>query len=175
MPTLRSIAATDLFTVEVLTLAGLVRHLVLFVIKMRRVQIAGIVRQPHGTWMRQIARNLTDSVDGFLQGMRYLIHDRDPLFTDEFGDILRGFGVKCLRPPAHSPDLSAYAERFVLSIKSECLGKVVPFGERHLRLAISEYLEHYHVEQPLGSRQPTDRGGRALREAGQQQRAARWS
>jgi putative transposase len=88
---LGSIAATDFFTVEVLTLAGLVRYFVLFVIEIetRRVQIAGIVRQPHGTWMKQIARNLTDNVEGFLQGMRYLNHDRDPLFTDEFGDILQ--------------------------------------------------------------------------------------
>jgi hypothetical protein len=79
-----SIAATDFFTVEVLTLAGLARYFVLFVIDIetRRVQIAGIVRQPHGAWMKQIARNLTDHVDGFLEGTRYLIHDRDPLFTD---------------------------------------------------------------------------------------------
>ena len=79
--------------------------------------------------------------------MRYLLHDRDPLFTDEFGEILRGAGVKCLKLPAHSPDLNAYAERFVLSIKSECLYKLVPLGERHLRLAISEYIQHYHLER----------------------------
>jgi hypothetical protein len=100
-------AATDFFTVEVLTLAGLVRYHVLFVINIgtRRVQIAGIVQQPHGIWMKQIVRNLTDGVDGVLNGMRYLIHDRDTLFTDEFRQSLRAAGVTCLKLPAHSPNL----------------------------------------------------------------------
>jgi putative transposase len=146
---LGSIAAADFFTVEVLTLGGLVRFFLLFVIDIetRCVQIAGIVRQPHGAWMKQIARNLTDNVDGFLWGTRYLIHDRDPLFTDEFRELLRGSGVKCLKLPAQSPNLNAFAERFVLSIKSECLDKLVLLGERHLRLAIAEYIEHYHLER----------------------------
>jgi putative transposase len=146
---LGSIAAADFFSVEVLTLAGLARYYVLFVIDIetRRVQIAGIVRQPHCAWMRQIARNLTDQVDGFLAGTRYLIHDRDPLFTDAFRERLRWAGVKCLKLPAQSPNLNAYAERFVLSIKSECLDKLVLLGERHLRVAIAEYLEHYHLER----------------------------
>ncbi len=146
---LGAIAAMDFFTVEVLTLAGLVRYHVLFVIdlKTRRVQISGLVRQPHGVWMKQVARNLTDEVDGFLKGMRYLIHDRDPLFTAAFRDILRTGGVKCLKLPAHSPNLNAYAERFVLSIKSECLNKLVLLSERHLRVAVSEFVEHYHDER----------------------------
>jgi putative transposase len=73
----------DFFAVEVLTFGGLVRYFVLFVIDLgtRRVEIAGIARQPHGAWMKQVARNLTDGMDGFLKGMRYVIHDRDPLFT----------------------------------------------------------------------------------------------
>jgi transposase InsO family protein len=140
---------TDFFSVEVLTLAGLVRYFVLFVIDLetRHVQVAGIVRQPHGEWMKQVARNLTDGVDGFLQGKRYLIHDRDPLFTKDFSDLLEAAGVECLKMPAHSPNLNTYAERFVLSIKSECLSKLVPLGERHLRVAIAEFVEHYHRER----------------------------
>jgi putative transposase len=99
---LGEIAATDFFSVEVLTLTGLVRYCVLFVIdiKTRRVQIARIVRQPHGAWMNQVARNLTDDIDGFLKGMRYLIHDRDPLFTDAFREVLAGpvsSASSCLR------------------------------------------------------------------------------
>jgi hypothetical protein len=76
----------DFFTVEAVTLAGLVRYHVLFVIDLasRRVELAGIVRQPHEAWMLQVARNLTDAVDGFLVGKRYLIMDRDPLFTHAF-------------------------------------------------------------------------------------------
>ncbi|MCU1281419.1 MAG: hypothetical protein JWM53_4965 [bacterium] len=146
---LGAIAATDFFDVEVLSLAGLVRYSVLFVIdiKTRRVHTAGIVRQAHGAWMKQMGRNLTDGADGFLKGMRYLIHDRDPLFTHELRALLRGAGVECVRLPARSPNLNAYAERFVLSIKSECLNKLVLLGEQHLRRAVSEFVEHYHLER----------------------------
>jgi transposase InsO family protein len=142
------IAATDFFTVEVLTLRGLVRYVVWFVIDLesRRVHIAGLTRHPHDAWIQQIGRNLTDSVDGLLRGKRYLIHDRGPLFTETFRAIFRAAGIKCLKLPAHSPNLNAFSERFVLSIKSECLDKLVPLGERHLCLAISEFVAHYHLE-----------------------------
>jgi transposase InsO family protein len=142
-------AAMDFFSVEVLTLTGVVRYMVLFVIdlKSRRVHIAGVVRDPDGAWMNQVARNLTDVVDGFLLRTRYLLHDRDPLFTDAFRTVLRTAGVRCLRLPPSSPNLNAFAERFVLSIKSECLDKLIPLGERHLRRAISEFAEHYHLER----------------------------
>jgi transposase InsO family protein len=144
-----AIAATDFFSVEVLTRTGLVRYLVLFIIDLRtrRVEIAGIARRPDGEWMKQIARNLTDAEDGFLNGARYLIHDRDPLFTDAFRELLKLSDVKTVKLPARSPDLNAYAERFVLSIRSECLDQIIPLGERHLRKAVREYTEHYHVER----------------------------
>ena len=143
------LAAADLFTVEVLTLSGLRRYFVLFVIelKTRRVKIAGIHHQPYGEWMEQMARNLADAFDGFLRNKSHLIHDRDPLFTEAFGEILKGSGVKPLRLPARSPNLNAYAERFVRSIKEECLNRVVPLGESHLRLIVREYVEHYHLER----------------------------
>jgi len=100
-----TLAAMDFFDVEVLSLRGLIRYSVLFVIdvKTRRVHIAGIVRRLHGDWMQQVARNLTDGVDGFLRGLRYVIHDRDPLFTREFCDVLRSAGVKSIKLPARSP------------------------------------------------------------------------
>jgi putative transposase len=144
-----AIAATDFFTVEVLTVRGLVRYLVLFVIdlKTRRITIAGLTRLAHGAWMEQMARNLTDADDGFLRGMKYLIHDRDPLFTAEFRRIVRSTGVNPLRLPARSPNLNAYAERFVRSIKSECLAQIIPLSERHLRSAVTEFTEHYHLER----------------------------
>ncbi len=143
-------AAADFFTVEVLTLAGLVRFHVLFVIKLktRKVEIAGITATPCEAWMKQIAKSLTDASDGFLLDMRYLILDRDSLYTAAFQHLLAESGVKPLRLPAKSPNLNAYAERFVLSIKSECLGRMVPLGERHLRSAIQQYMEHYHEERP---------------------------
>ncbi len=144
-----AIAATDFFSVEVLTRTGLVRYFVLFIIDLetRRVEVAGILQQPNGEWMKQIARNLTDPEEGFLIGARYLIHDRDPLFTEAFREVLGSSGVQTLKLPARSPDLNAYAERFVRSIKSECLAQLIPLGERHLRTAVKEYTEHYHVER----------------------------
>jgi len=120
-----AIAATDFFTVEVLTPHGLVRYYVLFVIdlKSRRVEIAGIVHQPYDEWMCNVARGLLDEVDGFLRNTRYLIHDRDPLFSAAFRDTLALGHVATVKLPARSPNLNAYAERFVRSIKEECLRK----------------------------------------------------
>ncbi len=144
-----AIAATDFLTVEVVTWRGLIRYWVLFVIDLetRRVEIAGVSPAPNGNWMIQMARNLTDVEDGFLNGNRYLIHDRDPLFTENFARNLGESGVVCLKLPTRSPNLNAYAERFVRSIRSECLELIIPIGERHLRHAVREYAEHYHHER----------------------------
>jgi len=104
------LASTDLFTVEVMTLGGLVRYHVLFVMELstRVVEIAGIVPEPNGRWMEQVARNLTDVFDGFLRDKRYLIHDRSPVFTSGFAGILKTSGVKVLKLPPRSPNLSGY-------------------------------------------------------------------
>ena len=143
------LAAADFFTVEVWTRSGLVRFVVLFVIELstRRVEIAGITTRPDGVWMTQVARNLTDGVDGFLVGKKYLIHDRDPLFTQEFRETLGATGVGVVRLPARSPNLNAYAERFVRSIKESCLDRMILFGEPSLRRATREFLAHYHRER----------------------------
>ena len=145
-----AIAATDFFTVEVLTSSGLVRYFVLFVIKLktREVHVAGITPSPCGSWMLQVARNLTDAQDGFLNGITHLVLDRDPLYTTAFRSMLGDAGTKPVRLPPRSPNLNAFAERFVLSVKSECLDRVVPLGEAHLRCAIREYVAHYHRERP---------------------------
>src|SRR5579863_8490079 len=146
---LSGIAAADFFTVEVLSLLCLVRYHVLFVIDLatRKVEIAGITRSPDGPWMDQIGRNLLDARDGFLLGKQHLILDRDPLYTKEFRAMLRRGGVKVIRLPPSSPNLNAYAERFVLSIRAECLDRIVPLGEAHVRHSISEYMRHYHSER----------------------------
>jgi transposase InsO family protein len=143
------VAGADFFTIEVLSWRGLVRYSVFFVIKLRtrRVEISGISCQPNGDWMKQLARNLTDAVDGFLVHTRYLILDRDPLYTRAFRQMLKDSHVSVLRLPARSPNLNAHAERFVLSIKSECLDRLVLLSERHLRTAVAEYVEHYHRER----------------------------
>ncbi len=134
-----------------------IRYVVFFVIDLptRKVEIAGIAPIPDGLWMEQVARNLIDDFSGFLREKRFLIHDRDPLFTRGFRELLQSAGVTSVRLPPRSPNLNAFAERFVLSIKSECLNRLVILGERHLRRAIAEYVEHYHLErthQGLGNR-----------------------
>jgi len=146
---LGAISAADFFTVEVMGLFGLVRMYVFFVIDLanRKVAVAGICRQPDALWMDQMARNLLDAVDGFLRGKRYLLVDRDPLYTREFRAALARGGTEVVRLPARSPNLNAFAERFVLSIRSECLDRIIPLGEWHLRRAVSEYLKHYHQER----------------------------
>jgi Integrase core domain len=115
--------------------------------KRLRLDVAGIVREPYDGWMRPIARNLTDAIDGFLIGHRYRIMDRAPVFTAGFRALLAGSGVQSVRLPSRSPNLNAYAERFVRSIRQECLSKVVPLGERHLRELVREYVAHYHGER----------------------------
>ena len=97
--------------------------------------------------MNQIGRNLTDAVDGILNGKRYVIHDRDPLFTSEFLGMLREAGVASAKLPARSPNLNAYAERFVRTIKESCLERLVLFGEGSVRRAASEFIAHYHRER----------------------------
>lgn len=129
-----AIAATDFFTVEVLTLRGLVRYYVLFFIdlKTRRVEIAGIAHQPPDAWMCNVARGLLDAFDGFLGHTRYLIHDRDPLYSKAFRDTLALGSVKTVK---------------LRSIKEECLGRVVLLGEQHLRDTVREFVCHYHAER----------------------------
>ncbi len=139
----------DFFTAEVWTPLGLKTHYVLFAIdlKSRRVHICGITRHPTEAFVAQVARNLTDCIDGFLLSHRVLIRDRDCLFTAKFTSVLEGAGVRSVLTPVRAPNCNAYAERFVLTIKSECLGKVILFGENSLRRACSEFVEHYHTER----------------------------
>jgi putative transposase len=109
------LAPADFFSVEVWTAVGLVCCHVFFVIRLatREVHIAGIIPEPNGPWMKQVARNMTNGLDGFLSDCRYLIHDRASLFTQEFGMILEAAGIGSVRLPAQAPNLNAIAERFV--------------------------------------------------------------
>ena len=143
------LAGTDFFTVEVLTLWGLVTYYVLFFIHLesRKVNIAGVTVHPNEEWMKQMARNATMEGWGTLRDCRYLLHDRDTKYTQSFRAIINSGQVKTLALPAHSPNLNAYAERWVRSVKEECLSKLILFGERSLRRALSEYVAHYHAER----------------------------
>jgi putative transposase len=141
-PHLAVLAGTDFFSVEVLTPHGLVTYYVLFFIHLasRRVEIAGITTHPTEQWTQQMARNA-------LRDCRYLLHDRDTKYTASFVGIIKSGNVKTLRLPARSPNLNAYSERWVRSVKEECLSKLILFGERSLRRAVTEYVGHYHAER----------------------------
>src|SRR5450830_699167 len=143
------LAGTDFFTAEVLTLRGLVTYYVLFFIHLesRKVDIAGITVHPNEQWMQQMARNATMEECGALRDCRFLLHDRDTKYTRSFRAIIVSGQVKPLALPAHSPNLNAYAERWVRSVKEECLSKMILFGERALRRALNEYVSHYHAER----------------------------
>ena len=139
----------DFFSVETLGLFGPVRHMVFLVMELRtrRVHIAGVRVDPDGEWMKQITRNLTDCFDGFLLNADSLIHDRAPLFTEAFREVLRQGGVKPLELPAQSPNLNPHAERFVKSVQHECLNHFILLGEMHLRYVVNEYVAHYHEDR----------------------------
>jgi putative transposase len=151
------LTATDFLSVEVCTIKGLVTHYILFFINIasRSVHVAGITPHPDNSWIAQIARNITDVNDGFLRGKRYLILDRDAKYTDEFRDVLVREGIRVIRLPFRSPNLNAFAERFVRSVKEECLNRMIFVGQASLRHALTQYVTHYHGErnhQGLGNR-----------------------
>ena len=126
----------------------MVTYYIFFVIELstREVQIAGMTPNPDGRFMVQMARNLTDCQDGFLTGKKILLRDRDKKYCQQFDLILSAAGVEAKPLPAQSPNLNAYAERLVLSLKSECLNRLVFFGEASLRRALAEFMEHSHAE-----------------------------
>ena len=149
------LAACDFFTVELLVGRKLVRCTLFFVIELatRKVYFAPIRPQPDGDYMKQVARILTDCKDGFLKDKTYLIHDRDLLYTAEFHAILKTVGVKFVKLPPQSPDLNPYAERFVKSIKSECLNHLILSSIQQLEYVINQYCDYYHherIHQSLG-------------------------
>ena len=144
------IAGADFFTVDVWTRRGLVTHYVLFVIHhaSRMVEIAGVTTNPNGSFMAQVARNLTDGVDGFLRENRFLVLDNDSLFTKQFCSILGDAGCEVVRTAIRAPNMNAFAERFVQTVKRECLSKMILFGEQHLRRVLNEFVDHYHADRP---------------------------
>jgi putative transposase len=143
------LVATDFFTAEVWTLGGLVTYYVLFFIHLgsRKVHIAGMTPHPNEAWMIQIARNVTMEQWGFLSPGQYLIHDRDGKYCPAFQQIIDTAGVKRVPLPPRSPNLNAYAERWVRSVKEECLSRLILFGEASLRHALTQYVAHFHHER----------------------------
>jgi transposase InsO family protein len=145
-----AIAATDFFTTEVWTARGLVTYHVLFVVKhaTRAVHIAGITTNPDSAFMTRIARNLTAIDPDFMRGIHYLILDRDSKFTNEFKSILEDAGITPVLICYQAPNMNAIAERWVKSVKTECVDRMIMFGETSLRRVLNEYVVHHHAERP---------------------------
>jgi putative transposase len=151
------LGAIDLPTIGVWTKSGLVTFYLLFAMEAatRRVHLAGSTTNPGERWMKQVAKNLTDTFDGPLLGTRYILMDRDAKFSATFRSTLAGAGVNAVRLPPRSPNLNSHLERFLRSLKEKCLGRMIFFGESSLRKATTEFLAHYHAErnhQGLGNR-----------------------
>jgi transposase InsO family protein len=143
------LGAIDFTTIEVWTKSGLVTFYLLFVMQVasRRVHLAGCTTSPDEKWMKQVGRNLTDSSDGFLTGTRYVLMDRDAKFSAAFRSILESSDVKAVRLPPRSPNLNSHLERFMRSLKEECLDRMIFLGDSSLRKATTAFLAHYHQER----------------------------
>jgi transposase InsO family protein len=143
------LAAIDFTAVEIWTHKGLVTIYLLFAMHQatRRVHFAGSTTNPDEQWMKQSARELTNTEDGFLTSKRFLLMDRDTKFCDSFRQILQDAGTEPVLLPPRSPNLNAHLERFFRSLKEECLDRMIFVGEETLRPAIRDFLCHYHVER----------------------------
>jgi len=146
---LQVMSAVDFFTVPVWRGFHLVHYHCLFFISLstREIHLAGITPNPDQDWMKQISRNLTMPEWGFLSGCRYLLMDRDTKFAPCFKAILHGAGIKTLMIPFRSPNLNAYAERWVRSVKEECLRNFIFTSEPILRNVLTEYVQYYNHER----------------------------
>ena len=171
------LASVDFTTIEVWTKSGLVTCYLLFVMELatQRVHFAGLTANPDQGWMLQIARNLTDAEQGLLRGRKYLLMDRDTKFSEAFRVMLEQAGVKVVRLPPCSPNLNPHLERFMRSVKEECIERMIFFGERSLQVAVAEFLNHFHAErnhQGLGNRliEPGQEVGRTAGEVGCRER-----
>jgi putative transposase len=140
-----SMLACDFFTVETLSLR---RFYVLFFIELesRRVHLAGCTTNPTGAWVTQQARNL--SFTGLFEWVRFLIHDRDSKFSSAFDEVFRSEGIKVIHTPIRVPQANAYAERFIKTVRTECLDWLLIIGRRHLESVLRIYAAHYNRERP---------------------------
>jgi putative transposase len=153
--------ATDFFSKKVWTMKGLVDVYVLFFLHVgsRRVYVSGITAHPDGVWMKQQARNVAMHFAEQAEKPTLLLRDNDTKYTREFDAILESEGVEVKKVTPASPNLNAYAERFVQSAKQECLDHFVVFGEDHLRYIVTEYVRHHNEERPHQARNNEPLGG----------------
>jgi putative transposase len=154
------ILACDFFTVETIRLKTL---FVLFFIEVstRRVHMMGATAHPHSAWVTQQARNL--AVEERLGDVRFLVRDRDAKFSGPFDEVFRTEEVRVIRTPIRAPKANAFAERFVRTVRSECLDHVLVYGRRHLDRVLGAYVTHYTEQRPhRGLDLATPHGGASL-------------
>jgi hypothetical protein len=144
-----SLFAIDFTTTEIWTLRGLVTMYVLVVmeLKTRRIEIAGVTASPDSAWITQAARELTNGQDGFLRNASYLLMDRDTKFSPLRTFLKTCTDTKVVLLPPRSPNLNAHLERFMRSLREECLDRMIFFGDQSLRRALKEFEAHYHHER----------------------------
>ena len=152
--------ACDFFTVDTVLLK---RLYVLFFIEFhtRQVHVTGVTAYPTGAWAIQQARNLSYGLAVRAQPVKFLIRDRDTKFTAGFDEVFHSEGIQIIRTPIRAPHANAFAERFVGTIRRECLDRMLVFGRRHLEAVVHEYVEHYNGHRPhrsLGQRSPQSNG-----------------
>jgi putative transposase len=141
------IVATDFFTVDTLMLKQLY---VLFFIELgrRRVWITGVTAHPHGAWVTQQARNVVGDLDHRGIEVKFLLRDRDTKYVANFDTVFAGAGTQVLRTPFRTPNANAHAERFVRTVRSECLDHVLIVNARHLERVLRSYVQHYNGHRP---------------------------
>jgi transposase InsO family protein len=156
----KTILAADFFHVDTVFLR---RLYVLFFIEhgTRRVHLAGITAHPAGEWVTQQARNLLMNLEDQADGLKFLIRDRDAKFTAAFDAVFTGIGMRIIQTPVLAPRANAAAERWIASARRECLDRMLITGERHLRLVLSEYIDHYNCRRPHRTLQQNPPAGRA--------------
>jgi transposase InsO family protein len=143
----KGILATDFFTVDTVTLR---RFYVLFVIEIdrRRVHLLGVTANPNGPWVAHVARNFASDLEGAGRHFRFLVRDRDSKFTASFDTVLASIGIETIRTPVASPRANAFAERFVRTIRQDCLDHLLVVSRRHLEAVLAEYVSHYNEARP---------------------------